>query len=477
MTEKIIGRDKEKKELRQALQSREAELLVMYGRRRIGKTFLIRHYFEKRIVFEFTGTYEAPMSQQLSNFSRALQEAMVSDIPPATPSSWQQAFTFLTGFLKTKLNSQPLVIFFDEFPWIHTPKSGFVSTFEHWWNTWASRQPQLKVVLCGSAASWMIKNFVNSRGGLHNRMTRPPIQLRPFTLGETREYLTSRSVKLNYFQTLELYMAMGGVPHYLKQVQKGESTHQFIDRLFFADKAMLKTEFKNLYQSLFSNASHHENIIRALAKKGIGLRRAEILATCNLTEGGGTTRLFDELEHSGFITHYIPFGKASRDSLFKLTDEYSLFYLKFVDRARATGSGTWEKIVEGQSYNSWSGFAFEAICQKHVPQMVAALNIKAYTEVSPWRYVPRKGEVGTQIDLLLDRQDDTINLCEMKFASSKFSIDKKYADELQRKEKVFLQQTKTKKNTLLTMVTTYGVKQNKYSELVHSETVMEDLFK
>lgn len=478
MAEKIIGRAAEQKVLHEALHSREAELLVIYGRRRIGKTFLIRNYFEKQIAFEFTGAYESGMSRQLYNFSKALQEAMATDIPPAIPENWEQGFTFLTSFLKSKLDKHPLVILFDEFPWIHTAKSGFLSTFEHWWNTWASRQSQIKVALCGSAASWMIENIINNKGGLHNRITRSPIQLMPFTLRETRDYLINRGIRLDNYQILELYMAMGGVPQYLKQVQKGESTQQVIDRLFFAPNAMLKIEFKNLYQSLFANASHHENIIRALAKKSKGLSRVEILAECGLTDGGGTTRLFDELEQSGFITHYIPFEKTSRDTLYKLTDEYSLFYLKFVDRAKATGPGTWEKIAGGQSYNSWSGFAFETICRKHVQQIIKALKIKAYTEVSPWRYIPKKGEKGTQIDLLLDRRDHTINLCEMKFATGEFTIDKKYAAELGSKEAVFKEQTKTKKTTFVTMITTYGVKKNEYSDrLIQGEVIMEDLFR
>ncbi|MEO8404530.1 MAG: ATP-binding protein [Chitinophagaceae bacterium] len=478
MAEKIIGREEEQKILRQALVSKEAELLVIYGRRRVGKTFLIRNYFRKQMTFEFTGACESGLSQQLYNFSKGLQDAMASDVPPATPVNWEQAFTFLTSFLKGKQGNQPLVVLFDEFPWIHTAKSGFLSTFEHWWNTWASRQPQIKVILCGSAASWMIENIINSKGGLHNRITRAPIQLMPFTLYETKDYLVSRGIKLDNYQVLELYMAMGGVPQYLKQVSKGESTQQVIDRLFFASNAMLKIEFKNLYQSLFANASHHENIVRALAKKGKGLSRVEILAECGLTDGGGTTRLFDELEQSGFITHYIPFEKTSRDTLYKLTDEYSLFYLKFVERARATGAGTWEKIVEGQSYNSWSGFAFEAICQKHVHQIKRALKIKAYTEVSPWRYGPGKGEKGTQIDLLLDRRDRTINICEMKFATGEFAIDKKYAAELENKEKILREQTKTKKAIFLTMITTYGVKHNEYyDKLIQGEANMDDLFR
>ena len=478
MAETIIGREAEKKILKEMLGSKEAELIAILGRRRVGKTFLVRNYYQKYLVFECTGIHEARLPEQLFNFSRSLQQAMQSAIPPATPANWIQAFTFLSDFLAAKLKDQPAVALFDEFPWIHTAKSGFLTAFGHWWNTWASRQPQLKVVICGSAASWMIENILHNKGGLHNRISRT-IRLLPFTLKESEDYLISRGLKLDHYQILQLYMAMGGIPQYLKQVNKGQSAHQVIDKLFFEKNGMLKTEFNVLYRSLFDNASHHEAIVRELAKKASGLSRAEVIKACGLTTGGTTTRLFEELEQSGFITQYIPFEKTSRDGIYKLSDEYSLFYLKFIDRSRATGAGTWHKISEGQLYKSWSGYAFEAICQKHIQQIRKALGIAAvYTEASAWRYTPKKGETGAQIDLLLDRADHSINVCEMKFANREFTIDKKYASELDSKAKVFHAQTKTRKTIFPTMITTYGTKQNVYyTGRIVSEVKMEDLFK
>ncbi|MDE3214275.1 MAG: ATP-binding protein, partial [Bacteroidota bacterium] len=458
--------------------SKEAELIAILGRRRVGKTFLIRNYYQKSLVFECTGIHDAGLPEQLFNFSKSLQVAMQSAIPPATPANWVQAFTFLSAFLVTKLKDQPAVVLFDEFPWIHTPKSGFLSGFGHWWNTWASRQPKLKVVICGSAASWMIKNILHNKGGLHNRISRT-LRLLPFSLKESEDYLISRGLKLDHYQILQLYMAMGGIPQYLKQVDKGQSAQQVIDKLYFEKNGMLKMEFNVLYSSLFDNASHHEAIVRVLAKNSSGMSRAEILKSCGLTTGGTTTRLFEELEQSGFITQYIPFARTSRDVIYKLSDEYSLFYLKFIDRARATGAGTWPKIAEGQSFNTWSGYAFEAICQKHLQQIKKALSMAAvYTEASSWRYTPKKGETGAQIDLLLDRADHCINLCEMKYANKEFTIDKKYANELDNKVKVFRAQSKTRKTIFLTMITTYGTKQNTYyTGRIVSEVKMEDLFK
>jgi uncharacterized protein len=476
--ETIIGRDEEKKILSDALQSRDAEMIAVYGRRRIGKTFLIRNHYDKHIRFELTGVHEASLKDQLHSFSLALQSSMAIPVAPADPDNWIDAFSLLSDHLKTLLKKEPVVILFDELPWLCTPKSGFLQAFGHWWNTWASRHPLVKVVICGSAASWMIRNIINDRGGLHNRVTQR-IRLLPFTLAETERFLLHHGVKLGRYQVLQLYMAMGGIPQYLKQVRKGESAAQTIDKLCFTKNGMLKTEFDNLYQSLFAHAENHEAIVRALSKKAKGMTRAEIIEACGFTTGGWTTELFDELEQSGFITQYIPFDRTLRDAIYKLSDEYSLFYLKFIEGARATGAGTWLRLSQTQSYTSWSGFAFEAVCQKHVDAIKQALGIAGvYTEASGWRYTPKKGETGAQIDLLLDRADHSINLCEMKFSGDEFTIDKKYAVELDNKVTTFKAQTKTRKTIFPTMITTYGTKQNiYYTGRIVSEVTMEDLFR
>lgn len=475
--ETIIGREEEKKILTAALQSKEAELIAVYGRRRIGKTFLIRNHFDNQIVFELTGIHEASMRDQLRNFSVALQESTGISFAPAPPDNWVEAFRQLSDYLKTYDGKGPIVVLFDELPWLCTPKSGFLQAFGHWWNTWASRNRYVKVVICGSAASWIIRNIINDRGGLHNRVTQR-IRLLPFTLAETERFLHYQGVRLDRYQVLQLYMAMGGIPQYLKQVNKGESAAQTIDKLCYTKNGMLKTEFDDLYQSLFAHAENHEKVVRTLSKKAKGMTRAEIIEACGFTTGGWTTELFDELEQSGFITQYIPFGRTVRDAIYKLSDEYSLFYLKFIEGARATGAGTWLRISQAQSYNSWSGFAFEVVCQKHVDAIKQALGIAGvYTEASGWRHNPRNGDKGAQVDLLLDRADHCINLCEMKFSGGEFTIDKKYAGELDNKIKVFQSQTNTKKTIFPTMITTYGTKQNiYYTGRIVSEVTMDDLF-
>lgn len=476
--EQVIGRPEEKAILQMIEKSAEAELLAVYGRRRVGKTFLIRNGFSKPPVFEFSGIHHASREQQLESFSLALTAATGTTMALATPASWLQAFNMLKQYLSPLLKNDRSVIFIDEFPWIDTPRSGFLPAFENFWNSWASMEKNLVVVICGSAASWMIKKVINNRGGLHNRVSRR-IRLLPFSVGETAAYLKSRNIILNQYQLLQLYMALGGIPQYLKEIQPGDSAAQTIDRLCFTKDGLLNDEFKNLYHSLFDSAQNHIDIVRALAKKGKGMSRTEIIKACKLTSGGYATKLLEELSESGFITPYVPFGKTSKDALYKLTDEYSLFYLKFIEGSKATGSGTWLRFSTGVSWRSWSGSAFESICMKHISQLKKAIGIEAvYAEVSVWRYQPKtEMEKGAQIDLLIDRNDSCINICEMKFSSDAFEISKGYANELENKLTVFRSQTMTKKTLFLTMMTTFGVKNaDSYPGLVQKEVTMNALF-
>jgi len=476
--EKLIGRKSEINILKEALTSNEPELVAVYGRRRVGKTFLIGQVYSRNLICEFSGVHNAPVHEQLDNFRNVIAKALNSPIPPPIPKSWTEAFRLLINFSEPLLKKQKAVIFFDEFPWLSSPKSGFLSAFEYFWNSWGSKQENLIVAICGSAASWMIQNVVNNKGGLHNRITRR-MRLLPFTLYETSAYLKTKSVNLDQYQILQVYMALGGIPHYLKEIKKGESATQIIDKLCFTKDGLLVNEFKNLYSSLFEMADRHIAVVKALAAKSSGLTRNEIISECGLVSGGGTTKLLDELIESGFVSTYLPFQKNVKESIYKLADEYSLFYLKFIEHSRATGQGTWMKKASSQSWKSWSGIAFESICLKHTVQIKQAIGISGiYTEESAWRFAPGKLGKGAQVDLLLDRQDVCISICEMKFSNEEYAINKSYAAELQNKLNIFKAETKTKKTLFLTMITTYGTKDNIYKTgLVQNEVTMDDLFK
>lgn len=473
----LIGRQSEQQLLEELLQSPQAELLALYGRRRVGKTFLIRSVYKEQLAFELTGLFNAPLVQQLDSFTFALSRSFAKGITLPRPLTWLAAFQLLIQYLEANPSDKKRVLFLDELPWLDTPRSGFLSAFDQFWNSWASRQPDLIVVICGSAASWMIQHVVNNKGGLHNRITRR-MRLLPFTLSETEAFLASQQVHLDRYQLLQLYMVMGGIPHYQKEIRPGESSAQAIDRLCFTKDGLLNDEFKNLYAALFSKADRHVSLVRLLAGKPQGLTRNELVKN-GFQSGGSTTQLLNELLESGFIAQYAPYGKTSKDAIYKLTDEYSLFYLKFVDGSRATGAGTWLNKSMGQSWTSWAGLAFEQICQKHIRAIKQALGIVGvYTEQSAWRYVPKTStEKGVQIDLLIDRQDHCINLGEIKFSLYPFTITKAYAETLERKRTVFREQTRTRKTLFLTPITTFGIQPTNYSSsLVQAQLTMDALF-
>jgi len=474
----IVGREDEIRILDRLLGSREPELLAIYGRRRVGKTFLIKTYCVDHMVFSCTGQSNGSTVDQLINFTEQLNHYFPDRKTILVPGSWREALGILWECVETVKGDKKKVIFFDELPWLDTHKSGFLSAFGYFWNTRAALRPDILVVICGSAASWMIEKIVNNKGGLHNRITQR-IRLLPFTLKETEGYLRQRNIHLDHYQLLQLYMTMGGIPAYLRAVERGKSAEQNIENCCFSKDGVLVGEFDNLYAALFDNPQKHIEVIRALSRKNKGLTRTEILATGKLLTGGGVTTVLNELTESGFIQKTYPYGRKEKDSLYRLVDEFSLFYLKFME---PEGGGyqkvDWYAVQRTKSYAGWCGYAFENICIKHVEQIKRALQIGGMrSSVSSW-YVPPKGEInGAQIDLLLDRADQCINICEIKFATKPFVIDKQYADELQNKLMVFRQRTNTRKTLFLTFITTYGVFENEYrQQRVDYEMQMKSLF-
>lgn len=475
---KLVGRTGEQRILQESLASADAELVAVYGRRRIGKTFLIRESYRDSICFELVGINAASFRTQLRGFADALGRATRSPAPLAPPADWYAAFaqlrTYLTGRLARRAAPKQ-VVFLDEVPWLATRRSGFLGAFEQFWNGWASRESRLVVVICGSSASWMLREIVRQRGGLHNRVTRR-IRLEPFSLGEAEELLHVRGVRLGRYQTVELYMAFGGVPHYLAQVRSGESAAQNIDRLCFARDGLLRTEFANLYASLFDNSERHEAVVRALAKRRRGLARADLLAITSLGSGGAATKVLDELEESGFLLRVRRLGRATRDAVYWLADEYSLFYLSWIEHQRGRTEGVWLRKQGTPAWRAWSGLAFEAIALQHVPEIKRALGIASVETVeAAWEHRPDDiVPGGAQIDLVIDRADRSTNLCEMKFSETEFVVDKAYAKQLAHKRDAFRTVTRTKKSLFLTLVTTYGLRANDHSRALGIQSVVMD---
>lgn len=473
MTNPIIGRNKELALLKGLANSSKSEFVAVYGRRRVGKTFLIRRAFEQGFAFQVTGLANASLEQQLLNFHVALEKigANPSDKPA---ENWLYAFLRLSNHLE-KLEGNKKVIFIDELPWFDTKGSGFVQALEHFWNSWASARSDIVLITCGSAASWMINKLLNNHGGLHNRVTKR-LKINPFTLHECEAFLRARNSSLERYQIIQLYMALGGIPFYWDEVEPNQSAAQNIEQLCFSENGPLRTEFNNLFSSLFSHSERHIAVVRAIASKAMGLMREEIIALSGLPNGGTMSTLLQELEESGFIRRYVPFGKKTRNSLYQLVDFYTLFYLRFLEGLVEIEENHWINGLDNPQFRAWSGYAFEQVCLYHVAQIKKALGISGVqTSTSVWR--GNSGGTGAQIDLLIDRRDQVINLCEMKYSVNEYSIDKKYAEELRNKVGVFKAETGTKKSVFLTMVTTFGLKQNQYSlGLVQNELRMEVLF-
>ena len=475
MNPHFIGRTEEIGLLKKAIESRRSEMIAIIGRRRVGKTHLIKHVFGKTLDFEMTGMQHAVMSDQLTNFAQKLTEFSMPALPIKTLANWLEAFSLLRTYLLGK-GAKKKFLFFDELPWIATAKSGFLEALGYFWNDWAVNN-RVVLIVCGSSASWMIQQVVHHKGSLHNRISQL-IHVQPFTLSETALFLKMNKVVLNQYQITQLYMVTGGIPHYLAGIEKDKSVAQNIDRLCFSAHGLLKDEFDQLYSSLYDKADAHISVIRALATKWTGLSRSQLLAATGMTDGGSFTRTLAELEQSDFIMPILPFNKKKKDTMYRLIDNYSLFYLKFMEDRRKGGKGSFISLEKTPAWKGWCGYAFENICLTHLPKIKEALGIAGvYTDVSSFLQKGNKEQKGAQIDMLIDRADGIVNLCEIKFYDAPFTITKIYAEQLRAKREVLRNAITGRKTIFITFITCFGVQQNPYAgELVQSQLGIKWLF-
>ncbi len=487
MKDKIVGRQEEQKLFLKLLQSRRAEFVAIYGRRRVGKTYLVRRIFEGKpcLYFQVTGLKDGNMKDQLYEFTRAVERAFYTKgTILKEPTKWMQAFEILTTAIAQHKSKEKIVLFFDELPWLATKRSKLMQALDYYWNTHWVDNSRIILIVCGSAASWIIENILNNKGGLHNRIT-AKLRLEPFTLGEVRDLLNYNNIKLNEQQILKLYMVMGGIPYYWTYIEKGLSAAQNIDKLCFTKNGHLFTEFSHLLSSLFNESELYHDLIRRIAKYRYGIDRKVLLKQAKRSSGGRFNKRLHELEEAGFIVSFMPHKHKKRGNYYRLIDEYTLFYLDWIEpainsiRRKEQASGYWDEKSKSAAWKSWAGYAFEAVCYKHVNSIQKVLRISPGAEIGTWRHVSKiqSDESGAQIDLLFDRDDGCITICEIKYSESPFLIDKAVAATLLKKVDIYRKQTKTNKQIFIAMVAANGLKPTMYSEeLITGCVTLKELF-
>lgn len=473
----IIGRKEEIKELERLYTTSSSEFVAVYGRRRVGKTFLIKEVFKDRMTFWHTGLspYDRDkkylLRDQLQTFYYSLQDYGLQG--ETCPKSWLEAFRLLEKLLAQKDDGSRQLVFIDELPWMDTARSRFIPALEHFWNGWATRHDNIMLIVCGSATAWMEDNLINTKGGLYNRLNHE-IKLSPFTLSECEDYFKSKEMMMSRYDVAQTYMVLGGIPHYLSLYEKGLSTPQNIDLLLFGKNAKLKNEFDRLFGSLFKNSEDYVKVVRLLAQRRGGYTRKEILKATGIKDGGGASDILKGLVASDFITAYTPFGEGKIER-YKLTDPFCLFYLSFIDGHKSIDPQFWQNNNLSPRLNTWRGYAFEELCFAHISQIKIKLGIAGVSS-SESSWIVENNDHKQQIDMLIDRSDNVVNLCEIKFYASTFTIDKQYDALLRDRVQTLIEHIPRKKTVHLTILSSYGLKQNEYSGQVQSVVTLDDLF-
>jgi len=468
----IIGRKAEQELLRDYLASERSEFIALYGRRRVGKTFLVRETLGADFVFYASGVLNGTGAEQIANFNKEIIDFGGGKLIPA--ENWSEAFDNLNTLIESSEKKGKKVVFLDEVPWMSTPKSGFLAALDHFWNSNISMRKDVLLIICGSAASWIISNVVNNTGGLHNRLT-GEICLRAFSLQECEDYYSAKGIDIPRYQVAESYMIFGGIPYYMDFFKPKYSLAQNVDAIFFSENAPLRNEYTNLYRSLFRNPDGHMRVIEALASRNYGKTREEIIAITGMSEGGGLSKVLGELIVSGFVRVYRAFGKKKRDNLYQLIDPFTLFCLRFGAKRDVYTTDFWLRFCTTPAHSSWAGYAFEILCLLHIQQIRKALGISGVmTEIYSWK--SKTHDPGAQIDLVIERGDQVINLCEIKYSSSEYLIDKASDLNLRNKRSAFITETRTRKAAHTTMITTYGLRRNSYQAGIHFEIRLDDMF-
>lgn len=475
----MIGRKKEIKELNALYNGKKSELVAIYGRRRIGKTYLIDETFKGRITFRHAGlspvdeNKKGMLKAQLEHFYYSLMLQGMKKVKK--PDNWLEAFYLLEKFLEEKDDGSRQVVFLDELPWMDTPRSGFVTAFEGFWNTWGCHRDNLMVVVCGSANSWILDKLINNRGGLYNRVTYE-IKLAPFTLYECEQFYEGNHIKLSKYDIAQSYMILGGIPYYMGYFQAGMSLAQNVDNILFSKQGKLRDEYNRLFASIFTNPELMKKIVGFLYTRNAGYTRTEIVENVGIQDGGTLSQSLNALIASDFVVKYIPFGKRNKEH-YKLVDPFCMFYLRFVDKKMKINENFWQQNISSQQISSWRGFAYENVCFNHISQIKKALGISGViTTHSAWSKRSDDTE-GTQIDLLVLRNDNVVNMCEIKYYGDEFMVDKEYYRALLHRQELLAKELSPKVSIHSTLITTFGLSYNEYSGIFTNVITLEDLFR
>ena len=473
----MIGRKKEIDELNRLYNSSKAELVAVFGRRRVGKTYLINHFFKNDFVFKHTGlspeddTENLQLNRQLMQFYTSLLFYGLND--EKKPQNWYEAFFLLQKLILQHDNEKRMVVFIDELPWLDTKKSEFIKAFEGFWNNFGCAKDNLMLIICGSATSWFQNNLINNHGGLYGRVTYE-IKLAPFTLHECEEFLCSNNVKFSRYDIIQCYMIFGGIPYYLNYINPSYSLAQNIDELFFKKNALFSLEFDRLFASVFTSPDKIKDIVKLLYKNSIGFTKNEILEKLKMKDGGTFSKYLNSLIVSDFVIEYIQFGFKKTEKHYKLVDPFCLFYLTFLNDRTKLNEKYWSQNVTSQSLSSWRGYAFENVCFNHIEQIKFALGISSVITQSSAFY---NKDDGYQIDLLISRNDNVINMCELKFYSTKYKVNKDYYLKIMERTNLLIEKISKKKVVQNTLITTYGLDSNEYSNVFNNVITADELFK
>lgn len=475
----MIGRKAERKILDKLYRSTESEFVAVYGRRRVGKTYLVKEHFKGQFAFWHTGLspYDRDRTSLLQDQLKAFHHTLVSYglKESRSPKSWMDAFFLLEKYVEGLHGGGKKVIFIDELPWLDTARSRFLPAFENFWNGWAARRDDILLIVCGSATSWMEDNLINNKGGLYGRLTQT-IHLSPFTLSECRSFYEKAGVKMSLYDVAQSYMVLGGIPYYMKMFDPELSLAQNIDKLFFEKGATLSDEFDLLFGSLFVDPDQYKSIVRLLVGRHYGYTREEISRKTGILNGGNLTTRLKALIASNFIVKYVAFGGKAKTRYYRLSDSFCRFWLFFLDRKQVSDRHFWMNNIKSPILNTWRGYAFEELCLNHIDEIKNALGVSGVNSVeSQWAVRGDDEKEGTQIDLIIDRADNVVNLCELKYYSEEYRVTKEYDRKLTHRANVLQEKLPKRKVIHMTLVTTEGLALNEYRSAFQKVVTLEDL--